>query len=179
MNPYQSKINKMKYSINVNKSIRIFTDELVNGNSSNILDENDIDFTKLDICDIIKVLCNWKNDCKISTNYDIIELIESNQNKYKFDDQVKKILTNSARKLYKYHLVWRYYDDTYNDKGGHYLADSRAELYKLIDHNINIIDKDTFKYGPNLEFLYDEYNNWKYDDNTNVIIELMVNYNFI
>ncbi|MFW6247029.1 MAG: DUF5662 family protein [bacterium] len=62
--------------------------------------KREIDFAKMNLIDILEMLCDWIAASERHSDGDIFKSIEINQERFGYDNQIKKILENTVRDLF-------------------------------------------------------------------------------
>ena len=89
----------------------------------------------MSLIDIVEMLCDWKSATLRHDNGDLIKSIEINQERFKYSDQVKQIMLNEAKNMYKYKINFYCTDG----RTGVALGDTVEKVYE----NVNKIDNLT------------------------------------
>ena len=118
----------------------------------------------MSLVDIVEMLCDWKSATLRHDNGDLIRSIEINQDRFKYSNELKQIMLNEAKSMYKYRI------DFYCTDGriGTALGDTVEKVYESVN-NLNLADSEKSMlikgvYGENRQSK-DFYNNHVVLDN--------------
>jgi hypothetical protein len=101
----------------------------------------------MNLIDITEMLCDWKAATLRHNNGDLFTSIELNQKRFKYDDQLKSILINTAKELYTYVVEVKRDRQTVI----FFAADTIDALYNKINTSKDVEPntKGLLKYGNN------------------------------
>lgn len=104
----------------------------------------------MNLIDIIELLADWKLATLRHNNGDLIKSININQDRFEYSDDLKNILLNTAKLLFKYRIEWGCCDGRSNG----YYSDTIEGIRKQIDEDsiLNDVEKRILKYGYEREF---------------------------
>ena len=82
----------------------------------------------MSLADIVEMLCDWKAAKLRHEDGDLLKSIEINQNRFNYTDELKLIMINEAKYMYKYRIEW----DCCDGRGGIILGDKVEDLKEKI-----------------------------------------------
>ena len=91
----------------------------------------------MSLVDIVEMLCDWKAATLRHNDGDLLKSIELNQKRFGYSDELKQIMLNEAKYMYKYRVDW------YRPDGkGIILADTVEKLHIKVRENSLITDRE-------------------------------------
>jgi hypothetical protein len=99
----------------------------------------------MNLIDIIELLADWKSATLRHNNGDLIKSININQDRFDYSNDLKCILLNTAKLLFKYRIEWYCCDGRSNG----YYSDTLEGIRKQIDADpiLDDTEKHILKYG--------------------------------
>lgn len=94
----------------------------------------------MNLIDLIELICDWKATSTINKNDDLIKSIILGQERFKYSDEIKQLLINTAHTLYKYKFEWSQKDKNIQNI---YYKDSIKEIIECINKEelLNSLEK--------------------------------------
>ena len=92
----------------------------------------------MSLVDIVEMLCDWKAATLRHNDGDLLKSIEINQERFKYSDELKHIMLNEAKYMYKYRVDWY----CSNGRKGVILADTVEKLYIKVRENSLLTDSE-------------------------------------
>lgn len=91
----------------------------------------------MSLVDIVEMLCDWKSATLRHNNGDLIRSIEINQDRFKYSDELKSIMLNEAKSMYKYRIDFYCVDG----RRGTALGDTVDKVYENVS-KLNLADSE-------------------------------------
>ena len=90
----------------------------------------------MSLVDIVEMLCDWKSATLRHNDGDLIKSIEISQSRFNYSDELKSIMLNEAKSMYKYRIDFYCVDG----RRGTSLGDTVEKVYENVN-NLNQLDE--------------------------------------
>ena len=91
----------------------------------------------MSLVDIVEMLCDWKSASLRHNDGDLLKSIEISQSRFKYSDELKQIMLNEAKSMYKYRIDFYCVDG----RRGTSLGDTVEKVYENVN-NLNLTESE-------------------------------------